>query len=78
MLEEYLYRKLMRSRAFHRYVRTIYAYVNGLPPPHVQDRYDDTTINQYDYLFKPTRYQRFNAYRKVFADEWLKAFGFRK
>ncbi|CAH2447534.1 Protein of unknown function (DUF2697) [Komagataella phaffii CBS 7435] len=75
-LEDILFEKLMQSVAFHRFVRSIHAKINGLPPPHVQDRmqYKMNHMNQYDYLFHPTSYQKFKAWSILFGQELRKTF----
>ncbi|ODV97458.1 hypothetical protein PACTADRAFT_2025 [Pachysolen tannophilus NRRL Y-2460] len=79
-IEEFLYDKLMKSATFHKFVRTIHAKINGLPPPHIQDRQKIryNSSNQYDYLFRPTRLQKANAFRLLFLDELKKSFFLKK
>lgn len=76
-IEELLYLKLMQSAQFHRFVRSIYAKVNGLPSPHQQDMLNKKFENKFDLIYHPTRVQRFNLWRKLFVDEFKRNLGFK-
>lgn len=72
-LEEWLYYKLMRSDAFHRFVRRIYYKVNGIKDPSPADE-----ISRAGLSFHPTRVQKLNAYRILFLDEMRGSFGLKR
>lgn len=74
-VEEYLYRLLIDSPAFNGWVRRVHARINGLPPPHLQKPHADYTVKNYE-DFHPTRVQKFNAFRILWADELKRSFGF--
>lgn len=59
-LEEWLYYKLLDSPAFNRFVRRVYNKINGI---------SDTPPAPSEHLFKPTKAQKFKAYRVLFWDE---------
>ncbi|VEU23597.1 DEKNAAC104688 [Brettanomyces naardenensis] len=79
--EEWLYRRLIKSRVFNDMVRSIYCRFNNLPPP---QRLASESIlrgpmkvqSQFDYV--PTRLQKFNAFRKIFWEELKNTFLLRK
>lgn len=71
-LEEWLYYKLLDSPAFHRFVRRVYNKVNGISDTPQQQ------IKPSEFLFKPTRFQKFKAYRMLFWDEIRASFNLPK
>ena len=76
-IEEYLYRLLIDSPTFNHWVKRIHARINGLPPPHLQQKQQDINVNEYQ-DFRPTRTQKFNAFRILWVDEVRRTFGFRR
>ncbi|CUS22428.1 LAQU0S05e05138g1_1 [Lachancea quebecensis] len=63
-IEEFLYRTLMNSEGFHRFVRRIYYKVNGLEKP-----MNGRPAAHVEQVFRPTKLQKFKAYRVLFWDE---------
>lgn len=72
-LEEWLFFKLMDSDRFHLFVRKIYRRVNGIPE--ISNGEKQTA---FQYLYKPTRAQKFKAFRLLFWDEIRSTFGLSK
>ena len=73
-LEEWLYYTLMDSPAFHRFVRRVHDKINGINPG------SDPSLNAASrsassFLYRPTRWQKFRAYRMLFWDEWRSTLG---
>ncbi|AQZ10138.1 YNL211C [Zygosaccharomyces parabailii] len=62
-VEEWLYYKLLDSPGFHKFVGNIYKKINGIKDkPH-------EIFTSSEYLYRPTRSQKFRAYRVLFWDE---------
>ncbi|SCU96349.1 LAME_0F15962g1_1 [Lachancea meyersii CBS 8951] len=73
-IEELLYQKLLESAGFHRFVRRIYYKVNGLQEPMNKE----TRSVSADQIFRPTKTQKFKAFRTLFWDELRSTFGFQR
>ncbi|CAK7891787.1 MIOREX complex component 7 [[Candida] anglica] len=65
----------MDSPAFNNWVKRVHARINGLPPPHLQQEHQNLKVENLN-DFHPTRYQKFNAFRIIWADEFKRSFGF--
>ena len=77
-LEELLYRKLIESPAFNRWVRRIHAKINRIPienPNHPMHEHHMKEIPLHSFV--PTRWHKFNAFRVVWWDEMKRSFGLR-
>lgn len=77
-LEEYLFHKLMKSHAFHRFVRGIYYKVNGIDPRTINHEPTGPRFPASDTLFQPTPGQKFKAFRLMFYDEMRSSVGLAK
>ncbi|SCU93241.1 LAFA_0F15368g1_1 [Lachancea sp. 'fantastica'] len=73
-IEELLYQKLLESPGFHRFVRRVYYKINGLQEP----LKNDTISVSADQVFRPTKAQKFKAYRMLFWDEMRSVFGLQR
>ncbi|ODQ79103.1 hypothetical protein BABINDRAFT_148039 [Babjeviella inositovora NRRL Y-12698] len=72
-LEDLLYQTLMKSASFHKFVQTIHAKINGIPPPGRQPAAEDV---RYQYsTFAPTPVQKITAFRKVWWVEFKHCMG---
>ncbi|AAS50602.1 ABL169Wp [Eremothecium gossypii ATCC 10895] len=69
IFEEWLFRKLLYSRGFQSFVRTVYCKINGIKP-----RAPQSIVNS-GLPFHPTRGQKFRAFRVLFWDEVKVVFG---
>ncbi|AGO10287.1 AaceriABL169Wp [[Ashbya] aceris (nom. inval.)] len=69
VFEEWLFRKLLYSRGFQSFVRTVYCKING-----IETRAPKSIVNA-GLPFQPTRAQRFRAFRVLFWDEVKVIFG---
>lgn len=74
-LEEFLYLRLMRSPAFHRFVRSVYYKLNGIDPAKLHNKYDHGVRFDADVLFQPTPMQKFKAFRALWWDEMRHSIG---
>lgn len=77
-LEELLYRKLIELPRFREWVKRIHHRINRIPyedPPHIQEA-KMRKLNAQTY--KPTPWQKFNAFRIIWVDEMKRTFGFRR
>jgi hypothetical protein len=79
-LEDYLYLKLMKSHAFHRFVRSVYYKINGIDPSTIRHPSSSTgpRFPASDTLFQPTQAQKFKAFRLMFYDEFRSSLGLAK
>lgn len=73
-LQELLYRQLMNSPTFHRWVRRVHARINRIPLEE-QPIENGRSIHLLDYT--PTTWHKINAFRVVLWDELKKSFTFR-
>ncbi|GAV48146.1 hypothetical protein ZYGR_0I04430 [Zygosaccharomyces rouxii] len=69
-LEEWLYLQLLDSPRFHRFVGNVYRKVNG-----IKDGPQEGSFTASEYLFQPTKRQKFKAYRILFWDEMRSLIG---
>ncbi|CUM67213.1 uncharacterized protein PRCAT00004906001 [Priceomyces carsonii] len=70
-LEELLYRSLLQSKVFNRWVKRIHGRINGIryqEPPEIRDFSS----------FVPTKAQKFKAFRIIWLDEMKKSIGLRR
>lgn len=77
-LEELLYRKLVELPRFQEFVKRIHHKINRIPyedPPHIQEA-KMRRLNVHTY--KPTAFQKFNAFRIIWVDEMKRLFGFKR
>ena len=73
-IEEWLYYKLLDSQGFHRFVRRIYRKVNGIKDvPEMDMKRTASSL-----LYRPTRPEKFKAFRVLFWDEFRSTFGLRR
>ncbi|CCC71040.1 hypothetical protein NCAS_0G01530 [Naumovozyma castellii] len=72
-IQEWFYYTLLESPAFHRFVGKVYRRVNGIkdipPLEHKQ------TLQ---FLYKPTKAHKINAFKMLFIDEYRATFGLPK
>ncbi|ABN67010.1 predicted protein [Scheffersomyces stipitis CBS 6054] len=73
-LEEFFYRKLMDSPAFHNWVRKIHARINRIDYTPHPDTKPKIKLNYLSY--KPTTFHKVNAFRVIWADEMKRSFRF--
>lgn len=73
-IHEYLYRLLIDSPGFNRWVRKIHARINRIPYDHYPDLSQVKNIDVHD--FTPTRLQKLNAFRRIWAQEMKDTFKF--
>lgn len=72
-LEEWLYFQLLNSPRFHGFVGKVYKKVNG-----IKEGPQESSFTASEYLFQPTRRQKFKAYRILFWDEMRSLVGLHK
>ncbi|CCE85585.1 Piso0_005197 [Millerozyma farinosa CBS 7064] len=72
-LEEMLYRMLMDSPSFHRFVRRIHAKINRIP---LHENGPHTTINVDEY--NPSIKHKTNSFFLIWKDEFKNTFGIGK
>ncbi|AMD22830.1 HHR061Wp [Eremothecium sinecaudum] len=72
-LEEWMYQMLLRSVGFHRFVRRVYCYVNGIKPFNQESR----TIN-FKAGYQLTTVHKIRAFRMLFWDELRASVGLRR
>lgn len=81
-IEEWLYYKLLDSKGFHRFVRAIHDKINGIDHMSRDPNYTYTNqkFNDVSFTtpFKPTKLQKFKAFRLLFYDEWRATLGFQR
>ncbi|CCE66322.1 hypothetical protein TPHA_0P01640 [Tetrapisispora phaffii CBS 4417] len=71
VFEEWLYRSLLNSKNFHSFVRRVYNRVNGI-------KNEPITFSKpqaQDFLYKPTNYQKFIAFKKLFIQDVKSSMG---
>ncbi|AOW29962.1 Ynl211cp-like protein [Candida albicans SC5314] len=73
-LQEYLYRLLIESPGFNNWVRKVHARINRIP---YQEFPDASKLTEFDiHDFKPTRWQKANAFRRIWLQETKQTFRF--
>ncbi|EGW30264.1 uncharacterized protein SPAPADRAFT_143384 [Spathaspora passalidarum NRRL Y-27907] len=73
-IEEYLYRLLMDSPGFHRWVRKVHAKINRIK---LEEFPEASKVKEFDvHTYKPTRWHKINAFRIIWLDEMKRNFKF--
>lgn len=71
-IEEILYKRLMGSPGFHRFVRRIYARINRIS---LEENEGSQNLSVRNY--QPTRLHKARAFRKILLEELKKSIGLR-
>ncbi|ODV66132.1 hypothetical protein HYPBUDRAFT_112646 [Hyphopichia burtonii NRRL Y-1933] len=75
-LEDFLYYKLLDSRAFNNFVRRVHARINRIPYYELDARYNEEHMKLVK-SFNPTAWHKFKAFRTIWWDEMKRSFTFR-